>query len=103
MGLLRDTIRVFKQDVQGTKERKFRLLMYSAYNAMGLIGSECNGIAVLDEDKLLVLADELYKAGSGYEMPTPEQLTAYEYMAGEMTWPEFQALINNSKRKRYTI
>ena len=37
--------------------RSFRVLLYGAYNAMGLIGTEKNGIAVLDEDRRQVVLD----------------------------------------------
>ena len=33
---------------QKASERTFRIAIYGAYNAMGLIGSECNGIVILD-------------------------------------------------------
>lgn len=50
--------------------RTFRFLIYGAYNAMGLIGSEKNGIAILDEDKVAVLCDEIAKEISGYNQPS---------------------------------
>lgn len=37
-----------------------------AYNALGLIGSECNGIFILDETKKAVVLDEHMKINTGY-------------------------------------
>jgi hypothetical protein len=46
----------------------FRVVAYRAYNAMGLIGSECNGIALLSDTNKDVVFDEHFKATSGYAM-----------------------------------
>ena len=51
---------------KGKKKRTFRVITYQAYNAMGLIGSESNGIAILDEDKKCVVSDEIERQDSGY-------------------------------------
>lgn len=81
---------------------KYRFVLYGAYNAYGLIGSEKNGIAVLDEQQKAVLCDELEKADSGYFGPSSEQLQAFEQLQ-RMPWKEFQALINGHSRARYAI
>ena len=83
--------------------RKFRLLMYRAFSALGLIGSECNGICVLDEDKMAVLADEMEQTDSGYSVPTKAQMDLFKRMAESMSWEEFRDLINGSRRHRYTL
>jgi hypothetical protein len=46
-------------------DRSFRVVLYGAYNAMGLIGTENNGIAVLDEDRMQVVLDGHYPEESG--------------------------------------
>lgn len=83
-------------------KRKFRLIIYGAYNAMGLIGSECNGIAVLDEDNRHVVCDELAKIGSGYFGPSKEQAKLFDYLinADDKT---FANIINTHPRTRYQI
>ena len=58
---------------KGTK-RKFRLLLYGAYNACGLIGSEYNGVAVLDEYARNVVADNIAQESSGYFGPSVKQI-----------------------------
>lgn len=82
--------------------RTFRFVCYGAYNALGLIGSECNGIAVLDEDRMSVLCDEIHKALSGYHQPT---LEAREFLAEVQScdWATFKDFINTNERTRYQL
>lgn len=47
-----------------------------AYNAMGLIGSEYNGIFVLDETNKNVLTDQEHPESSGYHGPSKAQWDA---------------------------
>jgi len=81
---------------------EYRIAIYGAYNAYGLIGPEKNGLVVLDETKRAVLCDEIEKADSGYFGPTKGQ---YEAMAAfkAMKWPEFREFINTHNRARYSI
>jgi len=37
----------------------YTFVLYSAYNAMGLVGKENNGIAVLDENNKAVVCDKI--------------------------------------------
>lgn len=55
-----------------------KLFIYGAYNAFGLIGSECNGIAIVDEDRKCVVCDEIAQATTGYFGPTPHQVEELE-------------------------
>ena len=82
--------------------RTFRVLIAGAFNAMGLIGSESNGIVILDEDKKRVLADEIMRQGTGWFGPSQKQLDVFEAIQ-TMPWTHFQALVNNSGRNRYKI
>jgi hypothetical protein len=45
-----------------------------AYNALGLIGSECNGIFVLNKTKRDVVLDEHMKIDSGFHGPRPQHI-----------------------------
>lgn len=96
VGVTKDEIRDFKE------HGKFRLLIYGAYNAHGLIGSECNGICVLDENKKAVLADELVKASTGYFGPSEQQVKTFEDLMN-CPWVKFRACVNKSGRARYQI
>lgn len=82
--------------------RSFRIMIYGAFNAYGLIGSEKNGILVLDEDKKEVLCDEICRADSGYFGATPMQREML-FEIKMMKWKAFQQFINHHKRSRYSI
>lgn len=86
----------------GKSRRSFRIIIYGAYNAMGLIGSECNGIAILDNDSMRVLCDEIMKQPSGYFGPSHGQVQVFERLL-KMKWADFQSFVNASRRNRYTI
>ena len=81
--------------------RTFRLIIYGAYDAFGLIGSECNGIAVLDEDKLEVVCDEISRTGTGYCGPSQKQISAFAHMQ-TLSWNDFRNYINDHPRSRFT-
>lgn len=83
-------------------KRKFRFLVYQAYNAFGLIGSECNGVAILDEDKKSVLCDEIAKQNSGWYGISPKQVKMAEGLIG-MNWSNFKTFVNSNPRTRYEI
>ena len=82
--------------------RSFRIAIYGAYDAYGLIGSEKNGILILDENKMQVLCDEICIADSGWFGATAQQRCAYHQLK-MMKWKSFQQFINEHKRSRYTI
>ena len=73
-----------------------------AYNAMGLIGSECNGIFVLDETNKNVLTDQnnLDPSG-GYNGPSKAQWAAFEWVM-KMPEADFIQWIKDSPRYRGT-
>lgn len=62
--------------------RSFRVLLYGAYNAMGLIGTENNGIAVLDEDRRQVVLDGHCAQDSGYYGPSERQILEFQRICG---------------------
>jgi hypothetical protein len=65
---------ISRNEVLEHSGRKFRIVLYGAYNAKGLIGSECNGICILDDDLLNVVLDEHGKEETGYFGPSEQQL-----------------------------
>jgi hypothetical protein len=93
---------VTKDKVVEKGGRKFRLVLYGAYNAFGLIGSECNGIAVLDEDRKEVVLDEEAKIPSGYYGPSESQKKRFKEIR-TMTWEDFRAWVNAHPRRRHEI
>ncbi len=82
--------------------RKFILLLYGAYNAMGLIGSECNGIAVLDENLRLVVLDEHCKEASGYFGASERQTKEFDRLKA-LSADEFVAFCNAHPRLRQPV
>lgn len=81
---------------------RYRLVVYGAYNAFGLIGSEKNGIAVLDNEARCVVADELFIADSGYFGPNKAQTRGLRTLL-TCSPKEFCDIVNNSGRNRHDI
>ena len=82
--------------------RKYRVVLYCAYSAHGLIGTEFNGVAVLDEQRKQVLLDSHFQIDTGYFGATPSQEAEHARIM-DMTDSEFVAFVNNHSRRRYTI
>ena len=58
----------------------FRVFISAAYNALGLIGSEHNGVVVLNDTRMAVVADNLERGTSGYHGALPGQIRLFEKM-----------------------
>lgn len=93
----KDEVRTFENG------RKFRFLLYGAYSAYGLIGTECNGVAVLDEDDKRVVCDEIGCAQSGYFGPSEHQEKMFKLLASEWSWDAFRHYINVHPRSRFHL
>lgn len=81
---------------------RYRILVYGAYNACGLIGSEHNGICVLDDQRMQVVADRMVQISSGYHGPSPMQLAALERLLS-CSPASFAHYINVSGRNRFDV
>ena len=84
------------------RDRKFHVFTYRAYNACGLIGHECNGIAVCDIERGRLVCDEIAKQGTDYFGPSVEQVETIKRLLTS-SWAEFREVINSSPRSRYSI
>lgn len=80
----------------------YRIVVYGAYNAMGLIGTEKNGIAILDNQQMAVLCDEICPVNSGYNTPTTDQINMVSTLI-DMNDEDFKEFINSNPRSRYSI
>lgn len=80
----------------------YRFVLYGAYNAFGLIGTEMNGIAVLDEENKRVLCDGIAQADTGYFGPTTDQVDTFIDLLS-MDYAQFKDFINSNPRSRYRI
>ena len=79
--------------------RTFLLVLYGAFNAFGLIGSERNGIAVLDEDRLAVVLDDHCLESSGYFGPSSRQWREFERLQ-RLDAERFLAFVRDHPRAR---
>lgn len=82
--------------------KKFRIVVYGAYNACGLIGPERNGIAILNEDRRDVVTSDIEPITTGYFGPSQRQIDAWEKIC-KMKWKTFRAFCNESPNARYEI
>ena len=98
VGVAADETRTFENG------RRFRFLVYGAFNACGLIGPEKNGIAVLDEDNRQVVCDEIARADSGYHGPSAEQLALFRSMMDStFSYQQLCDVVNASPRARMQL
>lgn len=82
--------------------RTFRVVLYGAYNAMGLVGTESNGIAVLDEDRMQVVLDGHHSEESGAFGPTEFQVCEWRRICG-LSAEEFVEFCNTHNMSREQI
>lgn len=82
----------------GTSTRTFTVLIAAAYDA-GIIGSEHNGIVVLDEDHQAVLLDQHVRESSGYHGPSRRQQAEYRRVMA-MDWKAFAEFCRTNPRFR---
>jgi hypothetical protein len=93
----------FEKSITFPNGRKLVVFAYRAYNAGGLIGSENNGIGILDVDKRLVLADQIERSSSyTYNGMTDHQINKAMEIAG-YTWDQMVEFVNNCGRNRYNL
>lgn len=83
-------------------KRSFRVIVYGAYNAYGLIGTENNGIAVLDEDRMQVVLDGHCPQDTGAYGPSDEQMVEWRRIC-KMDASEFMEFCNSHPRLRDLI
>lgn len=83
----------------------YRIVLYGAYNAMGLIGTEYNGIAVLDDNRTEVWCDNICRAQGWYHEsaePNEAQKLVFDNLKA-MPTEEFVAFVNAQERCRYRV
>lgn len=81
---------------------QFRIGTYQAFNAMGLIGSEQNGVVILQDDKRRVVLDRHYEINTGYFGASKQQLNEATRIS-QLNWEDFQDFVNNHPRHRYKV
>ena len=84
------------------KDKVFRLATYQAYNAMGLIGTECNGIVMFDDVRKCVVFDEDCKIPTGWNGASTHAFDAIDRLC-KLDWESFQQSVNAHARLRHEI
>ena len=79
---------------------RYRIILYGAFNAQGLIGSEHNGIAVLDEQDHTVLLDRHAQINSGYYGAGRTQITEFSRLVA-LDYEDLEKFIESHPRYRY--
>lgn len=99
IGVFLDEV-ITKEKVTGLK-RQFRLIGHGAYNACGLIGSEYNGLVILDQDAKQVLVDKICIQSSGYSEALAPAVRAEAERLRQMAAGEFENYVTTNPRSRY--
>lgn len=78
----------------------FTVAIHGGYNAMGLIGTEANGLCILqDGPNPRVVLDRHQCTESGMDTPTKQQLSTFDEIVAS-DWAVFRDFINNHERSR---
>ena len=93
VGVSKDETKTYKNG------RTLRFVLYGAYNAFGLIGSENNGIAILDEDNFLVVCDEIGKETTGCFGPSKNQQELFDAIL-DLSWVGLMPMLKTDPRTR---
>lgn len=91
-------------DAKGIKSfgsRSFAVVIASAYDA-GVVGSENNGIAILDEDNRTVVLDRHAPIGSGYHGPSQGQRAEFARIMA-MDWKAFTDFVRSHPNYRGSL
>lgn len=86
--------KVAKTFETGGAPRSFTLVLYGAEDH-GIIGSELNGIAVLDDDNMQVLLKRHVQEASGFSGPSARQRAEFERIRA-MDWTAFTDFVRGS-------
>lgn len=77
----------------------FRVVLYGAYSADGLLSNSSNGVGILSEEQAQVVCDQI---AQGLRFPTEDQVAEFRKIM-EMTDKEFVEMINTNPRSRLTF
>ena len=103
LGLSRDALKAYTTPAGARVNLRF--ILYAALDVEGLRVLELNGIAILHEDKRLVLADNVGQIKTGVFGPGQEQLELFDKLTG-LSWTEFAAWYNDNpwnRQMRYVL
>ena len=78
---------------------EYRIILYGAYNALGAIMPERNGIAVLHEEEKEVLLDRHMEQDCGYYGPSQAQLAEFKRLVN-LPYVELVDFVEGHKSRR---
>jgi hypothetical protein len=84
------------------KKHSYVVGIAGGYNANGLIGTEHNGIFVLDDTLKRVVVDEICCDSGCFQEVTRDQQTTYNWLC-QTGWSEFRDFINAQDNLRYKL
>jgi hypothetical protein len=96
VGVTHDKIRKFKG------KHDYRIMLYNVKSAYGLIGTEYNGIAIVDETEKTVICDGIMQGISGCYWSNGKQIVAWQAIV-RMPFSQFKAFVNNHDNTRSSI
>lgn len=80
--------------------RTLRIITSQAYNALGLIGPEFNGVAILDEDRREVVCDCLAENPQGGYFGVSQEAWNLAWKLYTGSWEQVCRYVNASPRRR---
>lgn len=86
----------FRKDLTFDGGRSMILVAASAYNAGGMIGSEYNGLVVIDSDNNSIVLEKHLLESSGSAGPSRRQAAEFERIAGMTQWRDFAAWLKST-------
>ncbi len=86
----------------GKGRGKYLVGTCQAFDVFGLVGSEQNGVFVLNETMGLVVLDRHCEQNTGYFGASAEQFAEAERIA-HLDWDDFKAFVGEHPRSRFSI
>lgn len=80
-------------------DQQFTLLIYGALDVFGLIGSEYNGLVLINETTKKVMQREMFRESTGYFGPSANQRRRFRQMQdwSPEQWTEFLQLLEQKQ------
>ena len=95
---IRDLVFVLSHD----ERRTFRVLTYQSVTAGFLEDLDQNGVAIIDQDRLMIIAQGLEQEPWGRGEAAPAQVALFNQLRA-MHWTEFRQFVNSRPETKHTI
>jgi hypothetical protein len=84
------------------KGKVYTVVIHGGYNALGLFGSECNGIGVIDETSCSVLVADHGRQPTGYFGPLQRQIDEWNLVCS-FNYEQLREFVNSNPQARKQI